>query len=62
LGYAILGVPSALFLAFYLKQGLVGLWIGLIIAVIFVATVQIVILVRIDWRLEADKAAERVFY
>lgn len=60
LGYALIGIPLALVFAFHFHLGLEGLWIGLVVAVTFVATVQILILFRIDWQLEAHKAGIRV--
>jgi MATE family multidrug resistance protein len=58
--YWVLGLPLGIFLAFYLKWGLTGLWFGLAIGALIVscATLSGIILL-VNWELESKKAVAR---
>ncbi|KAF8528115.1 multidrug/Oligosaccharidyl-lipid/Polysaccharide flippase [Hysterangium stoloniferum] len=58
--YYVIGIPFGLFLTFHLKAGLVGLWIGLTVALIFVATAGVWICLCADWEMEVLKVSDRV--
>ena len=60
IGYYVLGVPIGMFLTFYLNYGLFGIWVGLTIGLCFVSTVQVIILLRMDWIEQAKLAQKRV--
>jgi MATE family multidrug resistance protein len=49
-GYWVLGLPLGFFLCFALKWGIYGLWIGLTLALVVIATVLIA-----RWKRDADK-------
>jgi len=59
-GYYCLGIPIGLYCAFSLKLGLLGLWIGLATALILVSIVEVTIILRLDWQLQAQKARDRL--
>ncbi|XP_022965029.1 protein DETOXIFICATION 16-like [Cucurbita moschata] len=59
--YYIVGIPSAVFLAFLLHIGGRGLWFGIILALIFQAFSLAIIAIRTDWDQEAKIATERVY-
>ncbi|GLJ38554.1 hypothetical protein SUGI_0785890 [Cryptomeria japonica] len=52
------GTPVALFLAFKLKQGFVGLIYGLVAAQLACALSIIVVILRTDWEFEANRAKQ----
>ncbi|KAJ7587005.1 mate-domain-containing protein [Mycena floridula] len=59
--YYILGIPLGLFLAFYpkLQLGLVGVWLGLTVSLIYCACFGTWICVRTDWDKEVCTVQER---
>ncbi|KAF9254647.1 multidrug/Oligosaccharidyl-lipid/Polysaccharide flippase [Marasmius fiardii PR-910] len=59
-GYYVIGIPFGIWLAFSLKLGLHGLWIGLTISLIFSAVFGTVMCLRTDWNHEVAKVLERV--
>ncbi|GAV86358.1 MatE domain-containing protein [Cephalotus follicularis] len=52
------GFPIAIFMAFVMKMGLLGLWSGLLAAQVVCAIVMIVVLTRTDWKQQANRARE----
>ncbi|KAJ3217419.1 hypothetical protein HDU67_008002 [Dinochytrium kinnereticum] len=58
--YYFLGLPVGLWACFQQKLGLLGLWMGLSVGLITVSLVQIFIIYRTDWKLEARNAHERI--
>jgi MATE family multidrug resistance protein len=58
-GYYALSVPIGAFLAFYVKIGIKGLWIGLLFGALFCFFSFIVVLLRLDWQREAELARKR---
>ncbi|KAL1365938.1 hypothetical protein HN51_013878 [Arachis hypogaea] len=58
--YYLVGVPSAVVLAFVLHTGAKGLWLGIIIALILQALGLMIITARTDWEREAEEATKRV--
>ncbi|KAJ1540104.1 hypothetical protein HK096_011596, partial [Nowakowskiella sp. JEL0078] len=58
--YYIIGIPFGIVAAFAWKFGLVGVWAGLTIALCLVSLIEIVVVFRLDWREESQKALVRV--
>jgi MATE family multidrug resistance protein len=58
--YWVIGLPLSGVLAFSYQLGLLGVWIGMLCAVGFHAIAYVVILLRLDWPLEANKAEKSV--
>ncbi|KAL0025444.1 hypothetical protein WJX77_000331 [Trebouxia sp. C0004] len=58
--YYLLGLPAAVALAFSLKLGVQGLCLGMLLGAAATDASFYLLMWRTDWRLEADKAAERV--
>nr|XP_023879229.1 protein DETOXIFICATION 16-like [Quercus suber] len=58
--YYLVGIPSAILLAFILKLGGKGLWFGIICALIVQMSSLLIITMRTNWKHEAKKATERV--
>ncbi|CDP02838.1 unnamed protein product [Coffea canephora] len=58
--YYLLGIPSAILLAFVYHVGGKGLWIGIIVALAAQTSLLGIITVRMNWEKEAKKAADRV--
>lgn len=48
--YCIIGLPVGAVLAFVQDFGLVGLWMGLFLALSLVSSIQAVMLLRVDWK------------
>ncbi|RDX57846.1 Protein DETOXIFICATION 16, partial [Mucuna pruriens] len=59
--YYLVGVPSAIVLAFVLDIGGKGLWLGIICALIVQVCSLMIITIRTDWEQEAKKATDRVY-
>ena len=56
--YYLFALPAGLFLAFYYKMGLLGLWTGLTGGLFVVSAVATTIILRLNWEKEAQKAQE----
>ncbi|KAI9017663.1 mate-domain-containing protein [Gaertneriomyces semiglobifer] len=60
-GYYILGIPLGLYLTFGpLKMDLLGLWVGLTVALLGVSVMLLAVVGRMDWRKEVMRARTRV--
>ncbi|MED6120242.1 Protein DETOXIFICATION 16 [Stylosanthes scabra] len=59
--YYLVGIPSAILLAFTLHIGGKGLWLGIICALIVQVLSLLIITIRTDWDQEAKKATDRVY-
>ncbi|KAJ3369357.1 hypothetical protein HDU91_007278 [Kappamyces sp. JEL0680] len=59
-GYYVIGVPLGILLTFHYDMGLFGIWVGLTVGLCFVATVQVLILFRMDWHEQSRAAQKRV--
>ncbi|KAI3712600.1 hypothetical protein L1987_71160 [Smallanthus sonchifolius] len=59
--YYLVGIPSAILLAFVLHVGGKGLWFGIIAALIVQVTLLLTVTIRTDWDAEASKAGKRVY-
>ncbi|XP_028091224.1 protein DETOXIFICATION 16-like [Camellia sinensis] len=59
--YYLVGIPSALLLAFVIHVGGRGLWLGIICALIVQVLSLLIITLRTNWEQEAKKATERVY-
>ncbi|GAA0186784.1 transporter [Lithospermum erythrorhizon] len=59
--YYLVGIPTAIFLAFVVHFGGKGLWTGIICALCVQVTSFLTIIVRTNWVDEARKAKERVY-
>ena len=57
-GYYVLGLPVGVLLAFKAGFGLMGLWLGLTCGIFIVSCVLMMIIFRMDWILEADRALD----
>ncbi|GAB4860997.1 Protein DETOXIFICATION 16 [Ancistrocladus abbreviatus] len=58
--YYLVGIPSAILLAFVLHIGGKGLWLGIICALIVQVVSLLVVTLRTNWEKQAKQAAERV--
>ena len=58
--YYLLGIPFGCVLAFTFGLGVVGLWIGMTVALTIIATVGTILVVRSDWSKLSDDARDRV--
>ncbi|KAF8217805.1 mate-domain-containing protein [Mycena galopus ATCC 62051] len=58
--YYIIGIPFGAFLAFNLKFGLHGLWIGLTVSLVYCAVFGTLLCVRTDWDREVRKVVTRI--
>ncbi|KAK9275093.1 hypothetical protein L1049_022352 [Liquidambar formosana] len=58
--YYIIGIPSAILLAFHYHIGGKGLWVGIILALFVQALFLAIVTLRTNWEKEAKKATERV--
>ncbi|XP_027358129.1 protein DETOXIFICATION 16-like isoform X2 [Abrus precatorius] len=59
--YYLIGIPSAIVLAFALHIGGKGLWLGIICALIVQVCSLMIITIRTNWEQEAKKAIDRVY-
>ena len=58
--YYMLGIPFGCVLAFTFGQGVVGLWIGMTVALTIIAIVGTTLVVRSDWAKLSEEARDRV--
>ena len=58
--YYMLGIPFGCVLAFTFGQGVVGLWIGMTVALAIIAIVGTTLVVRSDWAKLSKEASDRV--
>lgn len=58
LGYWAIGLPAGAYLAFSLKMGVFGLWLGLTATAILLAVTMLALMGRFDWEAEAKKASQ----
>jgi multidrug resistance protein, MATE family len=58
--YYIIGIPSGMYLAFNRHYGLVGLWFGFTLSLVYAAGAGGFICARMRWREEAIRVAARV--
>ena len=56
IGYWVLGIPISLVAVFYYNYGIIGLWTGPSVALIFNFIFYYVIIIRTDWTLIAHEA------
>ncbi|XP_026389523.1 protein DETOXIFICATION 16-like isoform X3 [Papaver somniferum] len=59
--YYLVGIPSAVLLAFVLHAGGKGLWVGMVCALFVQGFSLLIITVRTNWEQEAKRASERVY-
>ncbi|KDP31922.1 hypothetical protein JCGZ_12383 [Jatropha curcas] len=53
-----IGLPIAILMGFVMGLGLLGLWLGLLAAQVVCAVIMVVVLMRTDWEMEANRARE----
>ncbi|KAJ3015772.1 hypothetical protein HKX48_004395 [Thoreauomyces humboldtii] len=59
-GYYLVGVPFGLVACFVWKMDIAGLWLGLTIALVLVSTINLIIIWKMDWNREAQRAQDRI--
>ncbi|XP_021909654.1 protein DETOXIFICATION 16-like [Carica papaya] len=59
--YYLVGIPSAILMAFVLHLGGKGLWLGIICALLVQLICLLLVTIRTNWEEEAKKARERVY-
>jgi len=59
-GYYLIGIPFGLWLTFKHDMGLAGLWIGLTVSLVYVATIGAYLCLVTDWDREVVKVRERL--
>ncbi|TFK47550.1 MATE efflux family protein [Heliocybe sulcata] len=59
-GYYLVGIPFGLWLAFKRDMGLTGLWIGLTVSLVYVATTGAYLCLTTDWEREVEKVRARL--
>ncbi|KAK1565244.1 hypothetical protein Q3G72_022327 [Acer saccharum] len=59
--YYLVGIPTAIVLAFVLHVGGKGLWLGIICALVVQAISLFIVTIRTNWEREAKKATDRVY-
>ncbi|KAI3908358.1 hypothetical protein MKX01_027380 [Papaver californicum] len=59
--YYLVGIPSAVLLAFVLHVGGKGPWVGIICALLVQNLSLLIVILRTDWEQEAKQASERVY-
>ena len=55
-----IGLPTGIFLAFHKDLGLVGIWMGLSISLLYNCIIGIYLIVRTNWEEEVRKVMERI--
>jgi MATE family, multidrug and toxin extrusion protein len=55
-----IGIPLGLYLAFTRDMKIIGLWVGLTVALVYCAVVGVWLCVRADWDAEVQKVRNRV--
>ncbi|KAG8787544.1 hypothetical protein FRC12_015467 [Ceratobasidium sp. 428] len=58
--YYCVGIPLAMYLAFWRDMKLKGLWTGITAALFYAATVSVYLVLRTDWSKEVEKAKKRL--
>ncbi len=58
-GYWILGIPISLLAVFHYNWGIVGLWVGPSVAILFNSVFYYVIIIKADWEAIAAEAEVR---
>lgn len=58
--YYVIGIPLGIYLAFKLNMNLIGLWIGLTVALLFTSVIGGLIILWADWDHEVKKVAARL--
>ena len=54
-----ISVTLQLFLGFYLRMGLEGMWIAVVINIFFIVSAYYVLIMKTDWEQKAKEGAER---
>jgi MATE family multidrug resistance protein len=54
--YYVIGLPLSMFFAFYLKMGLLGLWMGLLTGQLITTSCGVFIILKTDWLKMVSKA------
>lgn len=54
------GLPIALLLGFYINMGLLGICLDLLVAQVVCAFAMALLLMRMDWELQADRSRELI--
>lgn len=58
-GYWILGIPISLLAVFYYGWGIVGLWVGPSVAIVFNSVFYYILIIKADWDSIARDAEKR---
>ncbi|KAJ9107298.1 hypothetical protein QFC21_000748 [Naganishia friedmannii] len=58
--YYVLGLPFGIYLCFKRDMGLIGLWLGLTLALFYAGLSSVWIILRVDWPHAVDKARDRL--
>lgn len=58
--YYVLGLPFGIYLCFKHDMGLIGLWLGLTLALFYAGLSSVAIILRVDWPHAVDKARDRL--
>ncbi|KAG6888056.1 hypothetical protein C0992_009795 [Termitomyces sp. T32_za158] len=58
--YYLIGLPLGVWLAFYWKMDLKGLWVGMVVALTYCSVIGSFLCYRTDWVREAAQVAERI--
>ncbi|KAJ9123402.1 hypothetical protein QFC22_001604 [Naganishia vaughanmartiniae] len=54
------GLPFGIYLCFKRDMGLIGLWLGLTLALFYAGLSSVWIILRVDWPHAVDKARDRL--
>ncbi|KAG2342759.1 MATE efflux family protein [Suillus weaverae] len=58
--YYVIGIPFGIWLAFKMDTGLVGLWVGITVSLIYCSVWGIYLCITTDWQKEVRKALDRL--